>query len=85
VRRASEGKVRVEAGNLHRHLQKLIRQGLVTRSERRQAPEGDDERRRYYAITDVGRRAWGADVEHMEAIVRAARARRSASTPRRVG
>ena len=49
VLRLSGGRVCVEAGNLHRHIQKLVRQGLVTPSERRPAPEAEDERRRYYA------------------------------------
>ena len=77
IQRLSEGRVRVEAGNLHRHIQKLVRQGLVTASDHRPAPEADDERRRYYAITETGREVWAADIRHMESLVRAARKRSS--------
>ena len=77
IQRLSEGKVRVEAGNLHRHIQKLVRQGLVVPTDSRPASEFDDERRRYYAITEEGRKVWAADIHHMESLVRAARKRRS--------
>ena len=79
IRALSGGRVRVEAGNLHRHLQKLVRQGLVSRSDPRRGPDVD-ERRRYYAITALGRRVWARDIEHMESVVQAAHARKSPAT-----
>lgn len=84
IQRLSEGRVRVEAGNLHRHIQKLIRQGLVAPSDDRPAPEEDDERRRYYTLTDAGREVWNADIKHMESLVKAARKRTSMPTTRGV-
>lgn len=84
VLRRSGGKVRVEAGNLHRHLQKLMRLGLVVRAARKPVSGTEDERRRYYTVTDLGRRAWELDIAHMERLVRAARVRRSAPSTRGV-
>lgn len=69
------GQIRLEAGNLYRTIQKLIRQGLVEPSESRPAPESDDERRRYYAITPRGRRAVAADAARMKGLVDAVQER----------
>ncbi len=77
IQRLSESRVRVEAGNLHRHIQRLVRQGLVVPSDSRPAAESEDERRRYYAITKQGREVWAADIRHMESLVMAARKRSS--------
>ena len=76
--------MRVEAGNLHRHIQKLIRQGLVEPSEAKPTPDVEDERRRYYTITDAGRQVWKADIRHMESLIRAARKRSSPPNARGV-
>ncbi len=50
------GRVRLEAGNLHRALQKLVRQGLLETIPTPPGATGDN-RRRYYELTDLGRRA----------------------------
>ena len=50
----------------------MIKQGLLVESERRPAPESDDERRRYYAITDFGRSVVEAETARMRALVAAA-------------
>jgi DNA-binding PadR family transcriptional regulator len=75
IRRQTVGQIHLEAGNLHRTIQKLIRQGLVEPTEKRPAPESDDERRRYYTITPLGRQAVAADAARMKDLVEAAQAR----------
>ena len=75
IRNQTGGQIHLEAGNLHRTIQKLIRQGLVKPTDKRPAPEADDERRRYYIITTLGRRALAADAARMKDLVEAARAR----------
>ena len=65
----SDGQIRLEAGNLYRSIRRMIKQELIDESDRRPAPESDDERRRYYAITDFGRRVVAADTARMRALV----------------
>lgn len=74
ITRLSGGRIRMEAGNLYRSIRRLTRQGLVAESDRRPAPESDDERRRYYRITDLGRRVFTEETAHMRATVTAAEA-----------
>ena len=71
----TDGLVRLEAGNLHRTLRKLVRQGLVASSEERPPEEEDDERRRYWALTGMGRAVVAADAARMRALVAEAEAR----------
>lgn len=67
IRRETDGRIRLEAGNLHRTLQKMVRQDLV---ERVKAPaEDDDPRRNYYGITQLGRQAWAADTARMRELL----------------
>jgi len=70
------GGIRLEAGNLHRTLRKLVRQELVAASDDRPAPEEDDERRHYWEVTDLGRRVVASDARRMRDLVTAAEARR---------
>ncbi len=76
------GQIRLEAANLQRTVQKLIRNGLVEESGWRPAPEEDDERRRYYALTDLGKRAVAADAARMRGVVDAAEAKQLLADPR---
>lgn len=70
----SGGRVQLRAGVLYRLLARMLRDGLVVESQRRPAADADDERRRYYRITALGRRAMAAEAERMAALAAAARA-----------
>jgi DNA-binding PadR family transcriptional regulator len=72
----TDGAVRLEAGNLYRSIRRLLHDRLVIESERRPSPDVDDERRRYYALSLVGRRVLAAEARRMRALVRLAEARR---------
>ena len=74
IERLTEGQVRLEAGNLYRSLRRMMKSGWVRQSDRRPAAESDDERRRYYAITDLGQQIVRAEVERMRAVVEMAEA-----------
>lgn len=63
------GRLRFEPANLYRSIRRLMRDGLVEPSEERPAPESDDERRRYYRITDLGRRVVRAEAARMRELV----------------
>lgn len=69
------GQIRMDAGNLYRSIRRLMKDGLVDESDRRPAPESDDERRRYYRITEFGKKVFTAETERMRSVVAAAEAR----------
>lgn len=68
------GEMRLEPGTLYRALQRLTQQGLIRESDRRPAPDLDDQRRRYFGLTDAGREAAGAEARRMARLVEEARA-----------
>lgn len=75
VEARTRGAVRLSAGTLYRTLQRLLEQGLVVEADERPAPEIDDERRRYYRLTPLGRDAADAETARLSALVKLARAR----------
>lgn len=70
----SDGRVELQAGVLYRLLSRLLDDGLVAESQRRPAADADDQRRRYYRITALGKRVIAADADRMAALAEAARA-----------
>ena len=75
IDRQTNGQVRLEAGNLYRSVRRLIKQGVIVESDRRPAPESEDERRRYYCVTEFGRQVVAAETDRMRELVAAAEAR----------
>jgi len=69
------GAGRLETGTLYRALRRLTKAGMVMPSDRRPAPEADDERRRYFAITPFGKSVAAAEARRLEAQVGVARTR----------
>ncbi len=53
MREESEGQVQMMPGNLYAVIRRLDREGLVTETGAR--PADNDQRRRYFALTDTGR------------------------------
>ena len=70
----SDGRVELQAGALYRLLARMLDDGLVVESQRRPAADADDERRRYYRVTPLGRRAIAAEADRMATLAAAARA-----------
>lgn len=63
-------------GTLYGCLKRMFAAGLVDESDRRPDMAEDDERRRYYRITDLGRRTVRAEAERLNGALLAARAKR---------
>ncbi len=61
-------------GTLYRTLNEMQRLNLIERSDRRPAPDADDERRRYYRLTEFGRQVATAEAVRMAGLVQTARA-----------
>ena len=75
VRRRTGGRRRLAPGTLYRSLRQMQENGLLEESEERPDADLDDERRRYYRLTDLGRKVAVAEVERLEGLVRAARSK----------
>lgn len=65
----TEDRIRLVPGNLYAVLQRLESVGLLAESSKRPAPDLDDRRRRYYAITPFGHRVLAAEAERLRRLV----------------
>jgi DNA-binding PadR family transcriptional regulator len=76
VEERSGGRTRMGPGTLYGSVKRMLAEGLIEESDERPDPAMDDQRRRYYRITDFGRRVAGAEAERLSGLVETARARR---------
>ena len=76
VERITEGAVRMGPGTLYGTIKRMIGGGLIEEADERPDPELDDERRRYYRATPLGRAVLDAETSRMARLVGAARAKR---------
>jgi DNA-binding PadR family transcriptional regulator len=74
VEARTAGALTLSAGTLYRSIQRMLEQGLLVETRDRPAPEDDDERRRYYRITPLGRAVAKAEARRLAQLVRMARA-----------
>ncbi|HLK17622.1 MAG TPA: PadR family transcriptional regulator [Bryobacteraceae bacterium] len=65
----TNGKLNPGPGVLYGSINKMLEQGLIVESEERPASHLDDERRRYYRITPLGRRVAQAEAVRMRQLV----------------
>ncbi len=59
----------IEPGNLYRTLRTLMADGFIEESDRRPDPTMDDQRRRYFGITESGVRAARDEAARMEGML----------------
>jgi DNA-binding PadR family transcriptional regulator len=74
VEQHTDGATLLEAGSLYRTIRRLSDERLVAESGRRPSPELDDDRRRYYRLTPLGRRVVAAEAARLRRLVRLAEA-----------
>ena len=55
----TDGLIRLRTGTLYTLLQRLLDEELIEESDRRPSRDQDDERRRYYRLTELGRGVLG--------------------------
>ena len=84
TRERTGDEVRLGPGTLYNAIKRLLEGGLIEESGERPTPELDDERRRYYRLTDFGGRVVEAEVARLEDTVRAARKKGLRPRPRTV-
>lgn len=69
------GEVEMGPGTLYNALRRMLTEGLIAESPERPDPAEDDPRRRYYRITEQGRRAVSCEAARLHRVVLAARAK----------
>lgn len=82
---ATAGGVTLRTGTLYTILKRLLEEGFILESDRRPAREEDDERRRYYGLTPLGRSVLQAEAQRLEQMVKLARSRRMLPKPAKGG
>jgi DNA-binding PadR family transcriptional regulator len=75
IARRTGGKLQLGPGVLYGSISKMLELGLIEESDSRPDPHLDDERRRYYSITPLGRKAARAEMARMQELVELAAAR----------
>jgi DNA-binding PadR family transcriptional regulator len=75
VARRTDGKVQLRAGTLYTVIRRFVDDGLIQESAVRPDPALDDERRRYYRLTERGRAVAVAEARRMADTLAQARAK----------
>lgn len=76
VEETTDGRVAMGAGTLYGSIKRLLRAGLIEESNERPDPAIDDRRRRYYRLTELGRRVAVAEASRLEEAVADARSKK---------
>ncbi len=63
VKEDSRGTVKMGNGTMYGSLKRMLEAGLITEAGDYVDRRGDDTRRRYYRLTDLGERALGAEMQ----------------------
>jgi DNA-binding PadR family transcriptional regulator len=71
----THNRVRMGPGTLYGSIKRMLKAKLIEESDERPDPELDDERRRYYRLTDLGRRVLIAEAQRLSALINVAQAK----------
>jgi DNA-binding PadR family transcriptional regulator len=80
----TSGSVKLGPGTLYGSIKRMLNDGLIEELEERPDPQLDDERRRYYRLTNLGNRVAVAEAERLERLVKSARAKKLLASGRHV-
>jgi DNA-binding PadR family transcriptional regulator len=75
VARNSGGELKMGPGTLYGTIKRMLAAELIEESATRPDPELDDERRRYYRLTEGGRQVLRAETARLERLVQVAQAK----------
>ena len=76
VKQDSQGQVKMGTGTLYGSLKRMLADGLIEEAGEKPDPTRADERRRYYRMTELGRRAFAVELQRYAQVVSIAGQRR---------
>ena len=71
----TSGQVLMGPGTLYGSIKRMLKADLIEESDERADPQTDDQRRRYYRLTDLGRRTLRMEAERLASQVMIAKAK----------
>ncbi len=74
VAERTNGALRFSPSSLYASIKRLLHQGLIEELAERPDPDEDDERRRYYRLTPLGRKVAEVEARRLEQLLADARA-----------
>jgi DNA-binding PadR family transcriptional regulator len=72
----TQGQVKMGPGTLYGSIKRMLAARLIEETDERPDPTLDDERRRYYRLTDFGQRVLAAEVQRLAQAVRVAQTKK---------
>ncbi len=72
----TQGKLRLGPTTLYRSIRQMLEAGLIAEADERPDPALDDERRRYYRLTDFGRLVALAEAKRLTDLLSVVRSKR---------
>jgi len=69
VKQDSQGQVKMGTGTLYGSLKRMLADGLIQEAGEKPDPTHADERRRYYRLTELGRRAFAIELQRYAQVV----------------
>jgi DNA-binding PadR family transcriptional regulator len=75
VTQRAGGQVKMGPGTLYGSIKRMLADGLIEEADERPDPALDDERRRYYRLTNFGLRVMRVEVQRLQQIVRLAQSK----------
>jgi DNA-binding PadR family transcriptional regulator len=76
VTNITRGQIRMGPGTLYGTIKRMLDAKLIEESDERPDPALDDERRRYYALTDLGKRVTEAEAARLAVLLNVAQSKR---------
>jgi DNA-binding PadR family transcriptional regulator len=77
----SQGQLKLGPGTLYGTIKRMLADGWIEETDERPDPDLDDERRRYYRLTDLGGKVARAEAARLARLVEAARSKRLVAYP----
>jgi DNA-binding PadR family transcriptional regulator len=73
IETSTDGRFRIGPGTLYGSIKRMLASGWIEEVDERPDPDLDDERRRYYRLSGLGRRVAKAEARRLESMVGLAR------------
>ena len=73
VEKQTEGRLKMGPGTLYGSIKRMLTAGFIEEADERPDPALDDERRRYYRLSDLGQKVLSTESQRLEQAVKVAR------------